>query len=268
MAEYKLSYTAAEIDERLGQTIPTKTSQLSNDSGYLTEADKASIVADVLDSIVVEYPEAHVIYGDVDSENNITIYGELADGTYTLKYENEDGTVTEIGSIVIGDSSESGGGSTISYTNQLPLAIDSDGNAYSGGQGWKTGYRLNSSGVEVELEGMEVTGFIPVKYGDVVYMRNVGWDINSDNTSQTYMWLYDSSFTALSYAIARNIEVGTDVLPSTSTVDENGCVTKFVVNEAFFPNVKSGSINDTAYLRLNCESITVDSIITFNERIE
>ena len=69
---------------------------------YWTEEEKTEIVQAVVDSIKVEYPEAHVIYGDVDSENNIVIYGELADGTYTLKYELEDGTTTEIGELVLG----------------------------------------------------------------------------------------------------------------------------------------------------------------------
>lgn len=44
MAEYKLSFTGAEIDRKLGQIdnlakkseVPTKTSQLSNDSGFIT----------------------------------------------------------------------------------------------------------------------------------------------------------------------------------------------------------------------------------------
>ena len=43
--EYKLSYTASEIDEKLGKVnnlaakseIPTNVSELTNDAGYLTE---------------------------------------------------------------------------------------------------------------------------------------------------------------------------------------------------------------------------------------
>lgn len=42
------------------------------------------------------------VVGTLDENNNILLQGNLADGTYTLKYENEDGTYTEIGSLVVG----------------------------------------------------------------------------------------------------------------------------------------------------------------------
>lgn len=75
------------------------------DVDYWTAEDKAQIVKEVLDSVVIQQPEAHVIYGDVDSQNNITIYGSLPNGTYSLKFEYEDGTTTDVGNIVIGDNS-------------------------------------------------------------------------------------------------------------------------------------------------------------------
>ena len=68
-----------------------------------TESEKEALKQEIIDAIKVISPDAHVIYGDVDENNNIIIYGELADGTYTLKYENEDGTTTEIGNLVISD---------------------------------------------------------------------------------------------------------------------------------------------------------------------
>ena len=39
------------------------------------------------------------VFGRVDAENNIILTGELADGVYTLKYEDADGVVTEIGTL-------------------------------------------------------------------------------------------------------------------------------------------------------------------------
>lgn len=64
-----------------------------------TEAEKQALMQEIIDNIKVEYPEAHVIYGDVDSENNIVIFGDLPEGIYTLKYESEDGKQTEVGNI-------------------------------------------------------------------------------------------------------------------------------------------------------------------------
>lgn len=154
-----------------------------------------------------------------------------------------------------------------SYINLLPLSIAADGSLYNGGQGWNTGFRLNSSGVEVALSGMEVTGFIPVKHGDTVYLSGVGWDVNSGNMSQTYVWAYDASFNPLAYAIAVDIYNGAHPLPATASRDDNGCLTKFVVDSEFIPYTPFGSLSSVAYIRLNCESITTDSIITVNQPI-
>ena len=58
---------------------------------YWTVADQESIVQQVI--TVLGIP----VFGRVDAENNIILTGELADGVYTLKYEDADGNVTEIG---------------------------------------------------------------------------------------------------------------------------------------------------------------------------
>jgi hypothetical protein len=52
----------------------------------------------------VALPEGGIsgdVVGNVDSANNIVLAGNLADGTYKLKYEYDDGDVREVGSIVI-----------------------------------------------------------------------------------------------------------------------------------------------------------------------
>ena len=41
------------------------------------------------------------VVGNVDSAKNIVLSGNLADGTYTVKYEMEDGTVIDIGEMVL-----------------------------------------------------------------------------------------------------------------------------------------------------------------------
>ena len=64
----------------------------------LTEADKNDIAS--LTAILLR---ENGVIGAVDANNNIIVSGNLADGTYTLKYENADGTTTEIGTITVGD---------------------------------------------------------------------------------------------------------------------------------------------------------------------
>lgn len=51
--------------------------------------------------ITGEVVEGDVI-GTVDENNNILLSGAIPNGTYTLKYLNNDGTYTEVGSLVVG----------------------------------------------------------------------------------------------------------------------------------------------------------------------
>lgn len=211
---------------------------------YWTEEDKSEIIQSVVDSIKVEYPEAHIIYGDVDSENNIVIYGELADGTYILKYENEDGSTTEIGELIIGSPT---------IVNQIPLSIDTDGNLYNGGQGWKTGYRVNSSGAEVEASGMECTGFIPAEYGDTIYMKNIAMLQNeSGDVSSRRVVAYDANFAILDYY---------------QPYDTYENITELVINDSSFCNITDITVANTAYIRIVSDEITNDSIVTINAPI-
>lgn len=61
---------------------------------YWTEADQEDIVQQVLAEL-----GAIPVFGTVDANNNIILTGNLAEGVYTLKYEDADGNVTEIGTL-------------------------------------------------------------------------------------------------------------------------------------------------------------------------
>lgn len=71
-----------------------------------------------------------------------------------------------------------------SYINQIPLSTDSNGAIYNGGLGYKNGFRISSSGGEKANASSFVTGFIPVKAGDVIrfsgaYIAGEGGILNS-----------------------------------------------------------------------------------------
>ena len=85
------------------------------------------------------------------------------------------------------------------YTNMLLRAVDADGTPYNSGQGWKTNTRLNSSGVEStsSAEGMECTGFIPFKRGDVIRFSGITMNKDNANSSRSYFIQYDSNKTML-----------------------------------------------------------------------
>lgn len=124
-------------------------------------ADPDTIVQMVLDELGAS------VIGTVDSDNNIILTGDLASGTYTLKYENEDGTRTEIGTVEVGSTDE-GGDDTgdVTYTNLAdPSSAD-----------WYTDKRLNSSHAVVDADtglGNTVTNFVACKAGDTIRVKGL-----------------------------------------------------------------------------------------------
>lgn len=84
--------------------------------------------------------------------------------------------------------------------NWVPLSTESGGgNIYNGGKGYKFGYRLNSSGAETALSNCFVTGFIPIKNGDVLRIKNFAKGALTNFTyTGCYIALYNSSYTKLS----------------------------------------------------------------------
>lgn len=146
-----------------------------------------------------------------------------------------------------------------SYTNQLPLATDTNGSVYNG-MGYASGQRLNSSGAAEGYNGSYLTGFIPVKIGDVVRLKNVTWQ-NGVTTG------LNSGNQRISFYSADKAHLGqTNAIGLGGTLsgvkDANGIWTQFTVK-----NFSGGNLANAAFFRLNCAGITAESIITVNEEI-
>lgn len=77
---------------------------------YWTEADQESIVQQVIAALGTP------VFGTVDADNNIILTGNLTGDTYTVKYEKEDGTLIEVGEIVM-EADESGEVTIVWKTN-------------------------------------------------------------------------------------------------------------------------------------------------------
>lgn len=97
------------------------------------------------------------VVGNVDSENNIVLMGNLADGTYTVKYEMEDGSTVNIGSLELGEVAK-----TYSIIKNLTNCVISnsatsilEGNSYSATITANSGYELKS--VSVTMGGSAVS---------------------------------------------------------------------------------------------------------------
>ena len=148
---------------------------------YFTEADKTEMVNDVKNVcvaknqgsanvgkilvvgtdgnlILAEMPEGGAsgdVIGTLDESNNILLSGNLADGTYTLKYENADGTYTDVGTLEVG--------AIVAEPTNLFVV---------GGDGYIESGRCSSTGADrTDTTSGFVTNYIDVAYGDTVYIK-------------------------------------------------------------------------------------------------
>lgn len=211
------------------------------------------------------------VFGMVDADNNIILTGELADGAYTIKYEDADGEQTTIGMLTLEDEPN--------YTNILPLAINSDKTPFvgtNGEKGYKTGYRLNSSGAEATISDWEVTGFIPITTQDVLYFKNVQWRGNSQK--HDYIGLYNSNFATLTSTQAISVFIEQTLKNAASspedygiTLDADNNLVSIDFNKlstTAYGSVSVAGWSNVKYIRFSCFGITDESIITKNEPIE
>lgn len=95
--------------------------------------------------ILADMPAGGDVTGTIDENNNIILSGNIADGNYTLKYENDDGTYTEVGVLKVGG-----------YTNLF--SIDGEGFA-------------NNTDFSGASSGRFLTNYIPCKDGDVIHVK-------------------------------------------------------------------------------------------------
>lgn len=151
----------------LASAVPTKVSQLQNDAKYLAAITAAMVTAALgytpispgvatlgmhTDGLLylfvggspvgngVELPSGG-ISGYVDSDNNIIING-LSDGSYTVRYEMEDGGTIDIGALEVGEAEPE----EHNYFDASTALLN---------------HRLGSSGSPSAYNGMVTTDFIP-----------------------------------------------------------------------------------------------------------
>lgn len=197
------------------------------------------------------------VLGSIDENNNILLSGSLADGTYVLKYKNEDGTYTEVGTLKVGSVTET-------YTNLAdPTSAD-----------WQEGYRLSiSSGGVSELAGHVSTNYIHCKAGNVLRVKglNVIGQLTTDgsgNQNNAKIVMYDGSKAALGGLYGLTTEEAS-ANNYGAKVDVDGDISTYTV---LYNN------EGTQMAQATCEYIRIDGalmdgytsedvIITINEKI-
>jgi hypothetical protein len=187
------------------------------------------------------------VIGTLDDGKNILLSGNLADGTYTLKWLNADGTYTDAGTIAVGEIEEP---EMPAYTNLFNAST------------CELNMRLSSSGASTAGNGYILTDYIPIP--DVVAVGN--FRIRYKNAelyhSKSRVGLYDSSKQLVDVQYIN----GTD-LYATGT-DDNGVKYVDVLREDKITNsayvrIAFYSGADTAVSTADAENI----IITINEEI-
>ena len=156
------------------------------------------------------------------------------------------GTLTEYNAPVSGGSGDSGDSGDTEPVNALHLAVNSDGSAYvgtNGEKGYKTGWRLNSSGVEKEQTGCCVSGFIPAKAGDIVRIENY----TPNTAGYGYMFTYKSDFSKWGDAMNGTVMAN-------NTVDG---VLEVDISSQFDTSAAS-----CAYIRFSCTEINENTVVT------
>ena len=98
-------------------------------------------------------------------------------GGATATYDGSSAQEVDFPEIVVAESVTSP-----TYTNQVPLSVDASGAIYNG-VGYKSGVSLNSSGAEIPSSGVAVSGYIPVKKGDIIRIK----DTSQANFDMTLM---------------------------------------------------------------------------------
>lgn len=190
------------------------------------------------------------VVGTLDENNDIVLTGSLSDGTYTLKYENADGTFTEIGNLVINTDT------TVYYsvTNNLTYCANSnsaaqvtEGSAYTATIKANSGHELKT--VTVTMGGTNITS--SAVSGGSISIASVTGDIvitavAEEVVEEVKNWIANSQNADGSLFVGTNGEAGykTNTRFGTSDGGERSGATGIEAT-GFIPV----TINDTLYFK-------------------
>lgn len=144
------------------------------------------------------------------------------------------------------------------YTNQIANSVDENGNPYNNGKGWKSGYRLNSSGTETASSVDSVTGFIPVKYGDVVRFKNFPYIPNAEGTG--YIAIYTANLGMITSAQSKHFGDNAYFFRPYTVDEETGHITSVTLASEY-------ENPGYAYIRISAPGLDGTAVITVNEEI-
>lgn len=240
-------WTAADKSE-----IAAQAAALVNTSGKLDKNQGSANVGKILmvgtdgNLVLTDLPEAATgdVVGVLDESNNILLTGTgLADGTYSLKFENHNGAITEVGELVV---------TTIVPPSYSNLAEPNATNTTDWSI-WCNNARIGSDG-KYRSDVYSVVNYIPVAVGDVVR-----WEGLSGVESTNVAWYKSDKVTLCNAGVAKPSEYKGGVIADLSITATGGQFT--IANHA--------NLNGLAYVRFAGTPIgnINDVVITKNEPI-
>lgn len=137
------------------------------------------------------------------------------------------------------------------YTNQIPISTDASGAIYNG-KGYKEKRYMNL-GSEGNNDTTDLTGFIPIKPGDVLRLKNMPF---AASVQQCRLTFFDTNKTYLTQYMGDSPWFMDTVL--TGIKDDNGNYICWTISD----DIEEG------FVRITAIDITDDSIVTINEPIE
>lgn len=154
---------------------------------------------------------------------------------------------------------------TQSYTNVLPLATDTDRKTIYGEKGYRSGYRLSSSGGGiVSANGMCASGFIPCKVGDVLRIKGT----KPKYGTASYVMSFDSSNKRVADANLGQISADNPTWIDKDDVTGYGCADYNNITDTLTIVLDSETFGTGWDAIRFCAGVIDDNtIVTVNERI-
>lgn len=243
---------------------------------YWTETDKAELINSIKSSLslgiasdglvylfvdgnpvgtgIPQGQTAADVYGYIDENNTVILAGNLTDGTYSIKYEMDNGSTIDIGDLVLDTPEEEPEVPT--PTNALPLAVNKDGSEYvgdNGEDGYNIGKKISVSSDAEASDSACVSGYIKLAEGvhSIIRIKNISV---SDSASINNLMFYDANKTKIKGYAGLAGSFNEDV-----AVD-NGVY--IIETKNWFTDS-----NIPVFFRFSCGEITADTIVTINEEI-
>ena len=139
----------------------------------------------------------------------------------------------------------------VSRTDVLRQSVASDGTPYNGGTGYKSGYRLNSSGNESAASGVYCSGFIPITNAQTIEFEGISLPADSGVGNSFYtIHFYDSAFTRIAKSQYQAHDVFRTSSIGTGTKDDSG---------KYIKTFKPAGVSGLAYIRFSCGMINDNS---------